>query len=265
MRRLVACVSVKGAPGVTTTALAMAAAWPVEADTGVRPVVVEADAAGGDLGARLGRSHVPGLLDVAAAANRAQPGSVLGAAQELPFGVRAVLAPAAAVQCQESARLLARDGGRILRGGPLDRGTVLVDAGRVADVRRGLVALADVVVLVAGAGVDALAHVFAVREVFAHLGDRVVLGVVGPSHYSPGEIASTVGVSSVVAVPWEPRSAAVFSGGACGRLRSGWRRSSLLAAGGELAGKVIALAPVPENHATDRGVGHVSVEAGARR
>ena len=78
MRRLVAVASVKGAPGVTTTALALAAAWPAAVDGGVRPVVVEADAAGGDVAARLGLPHAPGLLDVAVAARRPDERAVSG-------------------------------------------------------------------------------------------------------------------------------------------------------------------------------------------
>jgi hypothetical protein len=244
----------------------MAAAWPREADAGVRPVVVEADSAGGDLGARLGRGHVPGLLDVAAAVGRPHQGSVLGAVQELPFGVRAVLAPAGAVQCRQAVRVLEQDRGRILRGGSQDAGTVVLDAGRVTDLEQGLVAFADAVVLVARAGVDGLAHVFACRDAFTQPAGRLVLAVVGPSVYSTRDIASTVGIQHVVSVPWSPRSAAVFAGAApAGRLRtSGWGASALLAAGGELARWVDALIETHGAVATAE-VGAGSQEPGGAR
>ena len=62
-----ALASVKGSPGVTTTALALASWWP-------RPVViVEADPAGGDLAARLGLPEEPGLVGLAASLRRNSP------------------------------------------------------------------------------------------------------------------------------------------------------------------------------------------------
>ncbi|WP_326596594.1 hypothetical protein [Streptomyces sp. NBC_01803] len=242
---------------MTTTALAMAASWPLQADGGVRPVVVEADAAGGDVAARLGRPHSPGLLDVAAAARRSQPGSVLGAARELPFGVRAVLAPSGADQCRQAVRLLEADGERILRGGETEVGTVLVDAGRVADLGQGLVAVADVMVLVTRGGVDALAHVFACREALSRSAARLVLAVVGACPYGEREITQTLGIDRVVMMPWAPRSAAVFSGFSAAPLRtSGWRRSALLAAAERLAAQVRqdTAQPASERAPVDREV-----------
>ncbi|UED86333.1 hypothetical protein [Streptomyces profundus] len=223
---------------MTTTAVALAGAWPVDLDGGVRPAVVEADQAGGDLAARHGVPHSPGLLDVAAAARRAQPGSLLGAASNLPIGVRAVLAPAGAGQCREAVRLLEEDRGRTLRGGPEDRGSVVVDVGRVESLTSGLVALADAVVLVCRAGVDSLAHVLAFREAQPAWDQRrVVLAVVGPCPYRVAEVGAAVGVERVVVLPWAPRSAAVLSGAAVPRrLRgSGWRPSALASAAARLA------------------------------
>ncbi|RKN11570.1 hypothetical protein D7319_06490 [Streptomyces radicis] len=255
---MIACASVKGAPGATTTALALAVAWPDVAVDEVRPVVVEADVAGGDVAARMSRSHAPGLLDLAAAARRSHPGSVLGAAQELPFGVRAVLAPSGARQCREAVRLLATDGGRVLRGGEEDFGTVVLDVGRVGDFTEGVVAFADVVVLVTRAGVDGLAHVFACREALAAREGRVVLAVVGPCPFPADEIAEVVGIDRVVVLPWAPRSAAALGGVQPGRLRgSGWRRSALLAAAGELAAAVRLVA-------SERAEARAGAEVGVR-
>src|SRR5689334_8533762 len=104
--------SVSGAPGVTTTALALTAAWPPEADGGVRPVMVEADGSGGDLMMRFGLPSAPSLLDVAAAVGKPHPGSLLGAVSELPFGVRVVAAVPGRRPCTGAVRLLASEGGR---------------------------------------------------------------------------------------------------------------------------------------------------------
>jgi hypothetical protein len=246
VRRLIALASVKGSPGVTTTALAMAAAWPVDADGGVRPVVVEADVAGGDVAARLGLSHVPGLLDVAATAHRPVPGSVLGAAQELPFGVRAVLAPAGAGQCRQAVRLLEEDAGRVLRGGVEDAGTVILDVGRVERLDQGLVSVVDAVVLVTGGGADALAHVFPLRDAVA-ASKRPVVAVVGDCPYRQQEVVQVVGTGSTVFVPWAPGSADILAGSSRARLRrSGWRRSPLLGAAEQLAAHLTP-ASIPES------------------
>lgn len=60
--------SVRGSPGVTSWSLLLAAAWPVE--SGTERVVLEADAAGGVLGARYGWGVEPGLASLAAALRR---------------------------------------------------------------------------------------------------------------------------------------------------------------------------------------------------
>ena len=102
--------SVKGSPGVTTVALALASWWP-------RPVVVlEADPAGGDLAVRLGLPEDPGLVGLAAALRRHSQADLLEHyAQESPLGIPVVPAPAGARQSAASVSLLAA-----LPGAPLD-------------------------------------------------------------------------------------------------------------------------------------------------
>ena len=72
---LVSVASVKGSPGVTSAALALAAVWP-------RPVVLlEADSCGGDLAYRCSAAgggavaSSPGLLQLAAAVRTGSPGT----------------------------------------------------------------------------------------------------------------------------------------------------------------------------------------------
>ena len=75
---LLAVCSDKGSPGATTTALALAAAWPVPA------ILVEADPYGGDLAIRLRTQHgtalpeAPTVLTAATAARTSQPTSLPG-------------------------------------------------------------------------------------------------------------------------------------------------------------------------------------------
>ncbi|WP_419994461.1 MinD/ParA family ATP-binding protein [Streptomyces boninensis] len=196
---------------MTTVALAVTAAWPRELDGGVRPVLVEADAGGGDLAARFRTAHSPGLLDVAASAHRDRPGTVLGAVQELPVGVRAVLAPAGARQCAEAIRAIGSSSGEVLAGGDGEHGTVLLDAGRIQP--GSAVGLADEVVLLSRGGVEALSHVYAYTELLGEEDAKeLTLVVVGPCPYREAEILQTLKVGRVVFLPWDPRSAEALAG-----------------------------------------------------
>ncbi|QRX91165.1 MinD/ParA family ATP-binding protein [Streptomyces noursei] len=237
MRRLVAVGSVSGAPGVTTTALALGAAWPREADGGVRPVMVEADGSGGDLMMRFGLPPAPSLLDVAAAVGKPHPGSLLGAVSELPFGVRAVVAVPGRRPCNEAVKLLAAEGGRrLLLGEEGDQGTVLLDVGRLGEDTVPLLRVADQVVVVARGGAEPLTHVSAYgleAEVFA---ERLTLAVVGPCPYPADEVAGALGIEKVVFVPWDAKAVAAMSRPRRGTLpTTGFRARPLMAAARLLA------------------------------
>lgn len=237
MRRLIAVGSVAGAPGVTTTALALAAVWPVEADGGVRPVMVEMDASGGDLMIRYGLPPSPSLLDVAAVVGQPQPGSVLGAASELPCGggVRAVVAVPGRGPCREAVRLLAGEAGRrVLRGDDHDRGTVLLDVGRLGEDVEPLLDAADQVVLVARGGAEALTHVSAYGLDACSYAGRLLLAVVGPCPYSPEEIAKALGTEPVLFLPWDAKSVAVMNSLKPTALRAAGFRPPPLMAGARL-------------------------------
>jgi MinD-like ATPase involved in chromosome partitioning or flagellar assembly len=237
VRRLVVVGSVTGAPGVTTTALAVAAAWPAEADGGVRPVVVEADVSGGDLMIRFGLPAAPSLLDVAAAAGQPYPGSLLGAVNELPFGVRVVAAVPGRGPCREAVRLLAGEGGqRVLLGDDHDRGTVLLDVGRLAEDVEPLLAVADQMVLVTRGGAEPLTHVSACGLDADARAGRLTLAVVGPCPYPEEEIATTLGIPRVIFLPWDAKSVAAMNSPKPGALRTtGLRPPPLMSAARTMA------------------------------
>ncbi|QZL08745.1 hypothetical protein K2224_37505 (plasmid) [Streptomyces sp. BHT-5-2] len=237
MRRLVVVGSVSGAPGVTTVALALAVAWPSEADGGVRPVMVEADGSGGDLMMRFGLPPTPSLLDVAAAVGKPYPGSLLGAVSELPFGVRVVAAVPGRGPCTEAVRLLAGEGGRrVLLGGEGDRGTVLLDVGRIGHDVEPLLEAADQVVLVARGGAEPLTHVSAYGLKAEAYGERLTLAIVGPCPYPSDEIAQSLAIEQVVFLPWDTKTVAVMNRRRAGRLRTtGFRVTPLMAATCKLA------------------------------
>jgi MinD-like ATPase involved in chromosome partitioning or flagellar assembly len=101
----IALASVKGSPGVTAAALALAACWRGSS----RTVLIECDPAGGDLAARLGVPATPGLVGLAAAVRRAPDvDEVWRHAHALAGGgPSVVLAPAGAEQAAATVRALA--------------------------------------------------------------------------------------------------------------------------------------------------------------
>ncbi|MFD7169247.1 MinD/ParA family ATP-binding protein [Streptomyces violascens] len=210
MRQIVAIGSLKGAPGASTLALALAAVWPAG---GVRPVVVEADAAGGDLAVRFGLSDMTGLLTLAAGARHGGVEAELGrCTQEAAGGLRVVVAPTGCDQALASVAELAACP-RVLRGDPGSEGIVLLDLGHLgAGPSRELAGLSDQLVLVAGGSADALAHV-AARPQWLE-GARVELAVVGECRYSEFDIAKAleVGRDQIHVLPWDVRAAAALSG-----------------------------------------------------
>ncbi|MFF4602595.1 MinD/ParA family protein [Streptomyces sp. NPDC001339] len=256
MRRLVVVGSVTGAPGVTTTALALATAWPPETDGGVRPVVVEADCSGGDLMMRFGLSSAPSLLDVAAVAGKPHPGSLLGAVAELPFGVRAVVAVPGRRPCTEAVRLLATDGGRlVLRGEESNQGTVLLDAGRLSEDVDSLLRAADEVVLVTRGGAEPLTHVSAYGIDSDAYAGRLTLGVVGPCPYPAEEIAQTLGIERVVFLPWDPRTVDVMRSPRRRALRTTGHRVPPLMAAARMLARQLASGQAHEDEAGSSRLG----------
>ncbi|MGW3952881.1 hypothetical protein ACWEKM_18590 [Streptomyces sp. NPDC004752] len=210
-------------------------------------MVVEADSSGGDLMIRFGLPSAPSLLDVAAVAGQPYPGSLLGAASELPFGVRAVVAVPGRGPCREAVRLLAGGSGRrVLLGDDRDRGTVLLDAGRLGEDVGPLLDAADRVVLVARGGAEPLTHVSACGLDVDACAGRLTLAVVGPCPYPAEEIASTLGIGRVVFLPWDARSAAAMNSSRHRVLRmAGFRPQPLLTAARMLARELAAPQAVP--------------------
>jgi hypothetical protein len=259
-RVLVSMVSVKGAPGVTTLALGLAARWPQPGT-----VVVEADPAGGDLSARFGISHDPGLAAMALAARHT--GRVPEPAawsQRLPCGVEVVLAaPGAAASASLAA--LATRGGDLLRALAGDR-TVVVDAGRWQpdSPATPLVAASDLVLLVARPRLDGVRQCQArAGALAAHCRDSRLVLVGEPKPWPASEIAAVVGVPLVGVVPVDRRGAGVLGGELVpdrGWDRDGWRswtRLPLLRACHSLARHLASRASSPPTGIVSSAAGRV--------
>jgi hypothetical protein len=236
---LISLVSAKGAPGTSTSALALALAWP-------RPVLLaECDPRGGDVlwGFGQGRDAAGrGLLGLHVAARR-QPmaaalwSQVIELEAEDTWALPGVEEPrhSGTVEWSSVARALAS----------LKDVDVIADCGAVPAAKPPIAVLSssDLVVLVTRAtlrsthatqGVSGL-----LRSDLMNSGlgaDRLVSMVVGPGHPYPladvtealGEVAPVYG-----ALPWDPASAEVLSDGAPAGRR--FTRSPLMKSAGELA------------------------------
>jgi len=223
-------VSASGAPGVTTSALGSALAWP-------RPVLlVEADPTGGSAllaGWFHGRPpHHRGLVDLAMAHSH---GDLAGALDEVTVevpdtevrvlsGVRSPgQAPAVAAIWPDLAASLAG-----LHGSGVD---VLVDAGRLGLEHAPMPVLdaADAVLITTRATLPAISAARGwARELtrrFAAVGalDQLGLLLIGPGRtYGAAEVKDVLGLPLVATLPWDPRTAqALHLGEASRRLRRG--------------------------------------------
>ncbi|OJF10767.1 hypothetical protein [Couchioplanes caeruleus] len=258
---LIAVTYVKGRPGVTTTALGLAAVAPPTA----RPVVVEADPAGGDLMRRLDLAATPSLVDLAAAARGAthaedalaagRQGVVIG-----DVAVPVVVAPAGGAQTRAALPELTGMGRAVLTAP--DR-LVIADCGRLAPGSSAwpLLRLADVVLVMVRARTDELAHL---REVLAELVDvgpgRLVVLLAPGGVYPAAEVADVLSthvaeelardpnaVSVLGPLPADRKAAAVLGGELVAGRR--WRRLPLMRAYagllGDLAPHLSLAAPTP--------------------
>jgi MinD-like ATPase involved in chromosome partitioning or flagellar assembly len=208
---LIALASVKSSPGVTTTALALAAGW----KSAQRRLLVEADPSGGDLGLWLGLPAAPGLAGLAAAARHAHDASLPWEhARELAGGTRLVTAPAGAKQAAACVAALTAAGlpAELAASGD----PVLADCGRLdpGSPALPLAAAAAVTILVVRPRVSELAHLEPAIRDLEQAGLRLALllapGTRQPPEpcYPAGEIAAALGVPVRAGLPADPRAAA---------------------------------------------------------
>ena len=211
---VIVLASTKGAPGVSTAALALALGW------GTPVVLVEADPAGGDVAAGLFRGAFPAGTGVDALAT---------IARRRPPSADELTAQLVGLDTDGRARVLpaASDPGQVAGVWPAllpvlaqNDGDVLIDAGRLAQQGEAtaLLATADLLLLVLrptlAEVVRATARLAALRR-----GDtagagpgQVGLLLVGDRPYSSGEVAAAAGATVLGSLPVDPRSADVLAG-----------------------------------------------------
>lgn len=238
---LVGLVSAKGAPGVTTTALALASRWPR------RSLVLEADPFGGDVRAGLGGGSWPASAGIADAVVDLR---ATGIDEALRRRVHrpAPHAPAVLAGLGSVGQAANVPWGQIgVALGRLRGADTIADCGRFAlgDGVTSLLSSCDAVVLVAG---SALRAARAASRVAPLLRDelgvstddmRVSVLVVGPGEpYSTAEVASGCNLPPLGELPRDPRSAAVWCDGALpGRT---FERSALQRAAGHVAERLFS-------------------------
>jgi MinD-like ATPase involved in chromosome partitioning or flagellar assembly len=210
---LIALASVKGSPGVTTTCLALAAAWP-----GPRRLVIEADPAGGDLGPWLGLPPAPGLTGLAAAARHDHSSDLVWShAHELAGGLNVVVAPAGAEQAGACLAALAGNAGSIFAALAAGPETVIADCGRLdpGSPALAIAAQADMTLLMVRPRVSELSHLALRADGLARAGARLALLLApdagrGPAEaiYPAEEITATLDLPVEASIPADPRGAA---------------------------------------------------------
>lgn len=254
-----AFASARHSPGVTTSVLALAAAWPAER----RVLVVEADPAGGDLICHFRLLVEPSLLSLAAAGrNEVTADDVWEHAQQLPGAsqVSAVVAPVDPRQVAAALVTLTRAGlDQVL--GSLDA-DVLIDVGRLdpGSAALELFVAAPVRVLVGRPTLNQADHLQLRSALLASQAvSPVHLLVVGEGNWTPEELARSTGVASVIGtLPEDPRGANAVT--AQGRGVRGLRRSSLWRSARRLAAE-LATPGVPVGAAIAEGEPSAGEEA----
>lgn len=223
---IIALVSAKGSPGVTTTCLALALSWS-------RPVLlVEADPAGGDIMAGYVRAQLPtdrGLAYLALSARHDRIAEdfneqLIDLAQPKSPVSRVLLAgvtdPAHAAGI---APVWPRLADHFARLGREDLGSdVIVDCGRLAAEYAPipLIRAADVVLLVVRTTLRSVSSAAPAadllrRELSLAAGDPDRLGLltIEGGEYRAADVARGLRVPAVVSMPWRPAEAAALSDG----------------------------------------------------
>ncbi|ACU72898.1 conserved hypothetical protein [Catenulispora acidiphila DSM 44928] len=250
---LISLGSLKSSPGVTTVAAAIAAMWP--GSGAGEPILLEADARGGDLAARFKLGQEPGLASLSVAARRSSDASLLAEhVQELPGGLKVVLAPPPAENATAAMKMLAKDAREWLYAvAGQDDLAVVADLGDLAPEGHGwaVAGSADVLLLVVRPVLEELTRVISgAEQLLARCqatDTRLALVTVGPGPFTVEEIEESTQLSVLAELPDDAAAAAMLAGrpdprGALSRLaaRSGIAGLPLAKAAAELAATLAA-------------------------
>ena len=207
---VIAFASIKGSPGVTTAATAIAASWP----RGRKVLLVEADPFGGDLAPRHGVSVTGGLASLFAAARRTlTPDAVWDHVHQLPGGLPVLFGLTNVHQAVANEKAWPGIAKALC---DLDA-DVVVDAGRLlpqfAGGIRDVLERADALVVLCEPTLEAIVHLRdALPGLFAEMHSRRLLVVpAGSVGYSREEIGKTLQVEVGPPMPDDPNAAAALA------------------------------------------------------
>jgi hypothetical protein len=253
---VVTIASVKGAPGVTTTVLALGSAWPAHRAV----IVMECDPAGGDIAARRGLATEPNLVSLAAAVRRSRgPGATNLAdhCQQLPGGLRIVAGSPAPTEMRSAIAAV----GRTLPGLAADAAADLVvdcgrlDSGVASSAEDGdaagaqttppltLIQGSDLLVLVSRGDLAELSHLESWLPALRSLNASVALVLVGNLSWHVEEVSASLHVEVIGQVPHDPSGAAAVNGGP---LRGAWARLPILRAARAAADRIAKRLPAAQ-------------------
>lgn len=208
---VIAMLSVKHSPGVTTAALALASAWSDQGDV----VVIEADPAGGDVAARTGLGFDPGLLSLAASGRHAGAQLDLGRhGQQLPAGGIVVAAPTAP---DRAAPAVAAVASRLAHAVRATAANGIIDCGRwsPASPATAAIAASDLCVLVIEPTLAGVDHAQARADLLAAETEApLALLLLGERPYRSRDLEGVVGPSILGAIAVDPAGVAALHGGA---------------------------------------------------
>ena len=238
---LIALVSAKGAPGVTTGALVLAAATD-------NSLMLEFDPSGGSIESWTDSPSEPGLLRVANALRRAmEPDAVRVGARSSPPGLAVVHSPASGMMTESSIAAIGERLPIAMDGAPE---TVILDCGRWSRTQttsRRLVGV-DAITIVCTPTVPGLSVAIPLIESLEAVTTlRPSLLLVGDRPYSAAEVAAAANTTVIGALPWDSRAVnALLASG----VTKSWIRSPLARAG---AGAMSALRAMVEAGDANRG------------
>ncbi len=226
---LIVLGSVKGSPGVTSLAVALAARWPAP---GV-PLVVELDPSGGDLGSRWQLHDEPGLRNMVSTARYGPLTDPAQWSQRLPIGVDVVVGPAG----QAAAHTVAAfgDAGPAAVQDLAATRPVLTDAGRLDPGSAALAFLdkADLLLVLTRPRLEDIRHLKGVLPALSERCPAVQLVVSGVGPYAASEIGRYLRAEAGVVVGHDPAGADIVAGRR--RPAMGWTRRRLFTAARSLA------------------------------
>jgi hypothetical protein len=240
---MIVLASAKGAPGVTTAAIALGAVWPR------RTLVVEADPAGGDLAARFQLPSEPNLLSLGAAARRGELGAedVWAHVQQLPRGLEVLVGVRAAEQARALGRLWSLLPDAL---GELDADT-LVDCGRLTPgtVAEDLLRRADLPLLVCRPTIEGVLHLGYRLEGLGRVGVAAEVILVGERPFDRARVQDALAANGMPApvrgvLADDDRAAGMLAGQA-GRERWLERVSPLIRSARGLADDLAESLPAP--------------------